>query len=194
MSNDSNYFSTQLAKILTATGKSQKEVSIQTDISETKLSKLLSGRMKPQYEDILKISEVLKVSPSFFFNTDTKFSPVDIGYILGTRVYSILYNNPKEGAFVLIGRAFDSGSFIPIQSLPFLKHLRDDAVFSITLIKGEIKVGDKELVKGISAVLDGISEIHFEIGAIYLLQIVGMTEKFAEMMKNYLPSEKSINF
>ena len=39
MNNESSYFSQQLSKLLSAVGKSQKDLSTQTNISESKLSK-----------------------------------------------------------------------------------------------------------------------------------------------------------
>ena len=76
MNNESSYFSQQLSKLLSAVGKSQKDLSTQTNISESKLSKLLSGRIEPKYKDILSISDALKVSPSFFFNTNNDSPPL----------------------------------------------------------------------------------------------------------------------
>jgi len=187
-----NYFALQLSKLLSALGKSQKELSIQTNISESKLSKLQNGKLEPKHKDIQKIAKALKVSPAFFFKTQNDYYPIQIGYILGERVYSILYNNPKQNILIVMGQTLESHTLIPDKTLTFLTYLKEKAIFSIALITGTINVGDKKLIKGIPVVLKPDIPIFFEVGASYILQIIGDSSKFLQLLQNYLPPEKLI--
>lgn len=186
----SNHFSLQLSKLLAALGKSQKELSTQTNISESKLSKLQNGKLEPKHKDIQKIAEALKVSPAFFFNTQNDYYPIQIGYILDQRVYSILYNNPKQNILIVMGQTLESHTLIPNKTLTFLTHLKEKATFSITLIAGTINLGDNPLAKGFPVVLKPDIPIHFDVGSSYILQIIGDSSKFLQLLQNYLPPEK----
>ena len=194
MASESNYFSSQLSKLLAALGKSQKDLSIQANISESKLSKLLSGKAEPKFKDISNISNALNVSPSFFFITNSDSPPVEIGYILGNRIYTVLYNNAKQHTLILMGRVLESSTLIPIESLGFLFDKDTRTLFSITLISGEISVDKKNLSKGIPQILDTDSVIYFSVGSSYVLQIVGDISVFINLIKNHLSPEKTINF
>jgi len=194
MNNEWHHFSLKLTQLLSAFGKSQKDLSHQTDISESKLSKLLSGKVEPRYKDILTISDSLNVSPSFFFDTRNTSSPAEIGYILGTRIYSVIFNNPDQDTLILMGRTIEENTFTPIKSLGFLADMKNRTVFTLTLISGEIIIGEKVIRKGIPFMLYRDTEINFKIGSCYILQIVGEIEMFTELMKNHLPPEKTISF
>ena len=194
MTSESNYFSLQLSKLLAALGKSQKDLSIQTNISESKLSKLLSGKVEAKFKDISIISDALNVSPSFFFNTSSDSPPVEIGYILGNRIYTVLYNNAKQDTLILMGRTLESSTWIPIESLGFLYDMENRTLFSITLVSGEISVDKKSLRKGIPQILDTDSVIDFSVGSSYILQVVGEISKFSDFMKKHLSPEKVIKF
>lgn len=194
MTCQANYFSLQLSKLLSALGKSQKELSINANISESKLSKLLSGNIEPKYKDISNISMALNVSPSFFFYTNNDSPPVEIGYVLGSRIYTILYNNSKQHTLILFGRSLERSTWIPIESLVFLSDLKNRTIFSITLVSGEISVAKKSLVRGIPLMLLRDSVIDFSLGSNYILQIIGEVGKFSDFMKKYLSPEKIINF
>ena len=194
MTNESTYFSSQLSKLLVAFGKSQKDLSIDTIISESKLSKLLSGKVQPQYKDILKISNAMKVSPSFFFNIDDDSFPAEIAYMLGNRVYSILYSNAKQDTLILMGHTVENSSFIPIKSLEFLSQLKYQTIFSITLVFGKITVGSKKLTKGNPVILNPDDEMIFTRGSSYVLQIIGDVSVFTNLMKSHLSPDKTIKF
>jgi len=194
MTSESNYFSLQLSKLLAALGKSQKDLSIHANISESKLSKLLGGKVEPKFKDISNISDALNVSPSFFFNTNSDSPPFEIGYILGTRIYTVLYKNAKQHTLILMGRALESSTWIPIESLGFLYDMENRTLFSITLVTGEISVDKKSLMKGIPQILDTDSVINFTVGSSYILQIVGEISVFINLMKNHLSPEKTIKF
>ena len=194
MNNQSSFFSQQLSKLLSAVGKSQKDLSIQTNISESKLSKLLSGRIEPKYKDILSISDALKISPSFLFNTNNDSPPAEIGYILGSRVYTIIYRNSKQKTLILMGRTLESSTWIPNEALRFLSDMENRTIFSITLVSGGISVSDKNLPIGIPLMLYPDSKINFSVGSSYILQIIGEISKFSDLMKNHLSPEKIINF
>lgn len=186
----SNYFSSQLSKLLAALGKSQKELSAQTNISESKISKLQNGKLEPKHKDIQKIAKVLKVSPAFFFNTQNEYYPIKIGYILDERVYSILYNNPKQNILIVMGQTLESHTLIPNKTLTFLTHFKEKIIFSITLIAGTINLGDEPLTKGFPVVLKPDIPIYFNVGSSYILQIIGDSSKFLQLLQNYLPPEK----
>jgi len=194
MTSESNYFSLQLSKLFAALGKSQKDLSIQTNISESKLSKLLIGKVEAKYKDISIISDALNVSPSFFFNTNSDSPPVEIGYILGNRIYTVLYNNAKQHTLILMGRTLENSTWIPIESLGFLYDMENRTLFSITLVSGEISVDKNSLRKGIPQILDTDSVIDFSVGSSYILQIVGEISKFSDFMKKHLSPEKVIKF
>ena len=194
MTSESNYFSLQLSKLLAALGKSQKDLSVHANISESKLSKLLSGKVEPKFKDISNISDALNVSPSFFFNIRSDSPPLEIGYVLGNRIYTILYNNAKQHTLILMGRALESSTWIPIESLEFLYKMKNRTLFSITLVSGEISIDKKGLRKGIPQILETDSVIDFTVGSSYILQIVGEISVFTNLMKNHLSPEKTINF
>ena len=193
MPSRTNYFSMQLSKLLAALGKSQKELAAQTNISESKLSKLQSGKLEPKHKDIQKIAEALKVSPAFFFKVKDNNYPIDIGYILDERIYTVLYNNPKQSILILMGRTLETHSLVPNKTITFLTHLTEKTIFSITLISGNIKVGNKSLVKGTPHVLKVNLPIEFMQGSTYVLQIFGDSSKFIQLLQNYLPPEKLLN-
>lgn len=194
MSNDSTYFSLQLSKLLSALGKSQKDLSINANISESKLSKLLSGKVEPKFNDISNISKVLNVSPSFFFYKDSNSPPVEIGYVLGSRIYTVLYTNTMQRTLIMMGRSLESSTWIPIESLEFLSDMKSTTIFSITLVSGVISVDKKSLVIGIPLMLYRESVIDFSIGSIYILQIIGEIGAFSDFMKKHLSPENIIKF
>ncbi len=189
----SNYFSSQLSKLLAALGKSQKELSAQTNISESKISKLQNGKLEPKHKDIYKIAEALKVSPAFFFKTKDHNYPIEIGYIIDGRIYTILYNNPKQSILILMGQTIEAHTILPTKTMTFITDLPEKTVFSICLISGNIKIDGKVLVKGIPHVLNKNEPIIFDVGATYILQIFGDSSKFMQLLQNYLPPEKLIN-
>lgn len=194
MSNDSTYFSLQLSKLLSALGKSQKDLSINANISESKLSKLLSGKVEPKFNDISNISKVLNVSPSFFFYKDSNSPPVEIGYVLGSRIYTVLYTNTMQRTLIMMGRSLESSTWIPIESLEFLSDMKSTTIFSITLVSGVISVDKKSLVIGIPLMLYRESVIDFSTGSIYILQIIGEIGAFSDFMKKHLSPENIIKF
>ncbi len=185
-----NYFSLQLSKLLTALGKSQKELAVQTNISESKLSKLQSGKLEPKHKDIQKIADALKVSPGFFFKIKDHNYPIEIGYILDNRIYSVLYNNPNQNILILMGRTLETHSVIPEETMTFLTNLNENNYFSITLISGNIQIGNKPIKKHIPYLLDQKKTIEFQLGSVYILQIIGDSNKFIQLLQNYLPPEK----
>lgn len=155
---------------------------------------MLSGKVQPKYKDILDISNVLQVSPSFFFETNDNFYPSEIGYIISSRVYSVLYSNQSQKTLILRGRALESDSFIPRESKAFLLPSKDKAIYSLTLISGEIRIGGSSLVEGLPMEIVETEEVSFTVGAIFIVQIIGDVSSFIELIKNYLRSEAIIKF
>ena len=60
-------FNEKLRHILNSKNISAKELSFNSGISQSHLSKLLNNKIQPRYDKIVKISEALHVSPSVFF-------------------------------------------------------------------------------------------------------------------------------
>ncbi len=72
--------------------------------------------------------------------------------------------------------------------------MKNRAVFSITLVSGEISVDKKSLAKGIPLMLLRESVIDFSLGLNYILQIIGEIGEFSNFMRKHLSPEKIIKF
>ena len=60
-------FAITLKKLLQEKNMKQNELARLTKINKSSISEYLSGNYQPKYKNILKIAEVLNVSPNIFF-------------------------------------------------------------------------------------------------------------------------------
>lgn len=72
-------FATTLQKLLIEKNMKQSELSRLTKINKSSISEYLSGNYQPKYKNILKIAEVLNVSPTIFLEDTTK--DIDIKHL-----------------------------------------------------------------------------------------------------------------
>ncbi|MCG6915794.1 helix-turn-helix domain-containing protein [bacterium BMS3Abin03] len=90
-------FKSRLNQIMRAQKISGKEISIATGISESTISKFLSGNQEPKYSQIIKIAQALNFSPEVFmsllnpqFNTHP---PLINEYFMLRETYNEKYSN-----------------------------------------------------------------------------------------------------
>lgn len=76
-------FATVLQKLLIEKNMKQSELSRLTKINKSSISEYLSGNYQPKYKNILKIAEVLNVSPNVFLEDTTQDIDVKHLPILG---------------------------------------------------------------------------------------------------------------
>jgi len=100
MPSRTNYFSMQLSKLLAALGKSQKELAAQTNISESKLSKLQSGKLEPKHKDIQKIAEALKICIELInAGSSVSFPQSSVSALTVNRICNLFFSeSPKDSS------------------------------------------------------------------------------------------------
>ena len=65
-------FGEQLKKTISRMGVTQRELADRMDVDESTISKLVNGKVKPNWETIEKISVALNISPVAIFDNDEK--------------------------------------------------------------------------------------------------------------------------
>lgn len=77
-----------LNKLILSRNMSHKQLALGADISESQLSKFLSGTKEPRIKDIIALSKVLKVKPGEmleYYSLDTTREELEMGEYLITR-------------------------------------------------------------------------------------------------------------
>ena len=90
-------FKSRLNQILKAQKISGKEISLETGISESTISKFLSGNQEPKYSQIIKIAQALHLSPEVFMSPiNSQFEtrpPIINEYFMLRDIYNDKYSN-----------------------------------------------------------------------------------------------------
>lgn len=90
-------FNSRLNQIMKEQKVSGKEISLETGICESTISKFLSGNQEPKYSQIIKIAQALKLSPEVFMSViNPQFEtrpPIINEYFMLRDIYNEKYSN-----------------------------------------------------------------------------------------------------
>lgn len=121
---------------------SGKEISLATGISESTISKFLSGNQEPRYSQIINLANALHLSPDVFMSlTSTKFetnSTIINEYYMVRTIFNDKYSN------LLITTFHAFKDFI----LDIEDVLDKDALYISIILDGKIDTGDEIFQKG----------------------------------------------
>lgn len=142
-------FKSNLNRIMKAQKISGKEISLATGISESTISKFLSGNQEPKYSQIIKIARALNLPPEIFMSIVssefTSNSPIINEFYMIRSIYNEKYSNMVINTLHTFKEfSIDFSDIIDNEAL-YIAIIREGGVDSEV---GKLRKGDYRLVRG----------------------------------------------